>query len=123
MRALLILIPMAGLTACSDPARTLAGRESFTALGHAPGWTLTMDGRRMKFVASTPNTLVEVPRPRPVATVSGHRYGAAGILVEVAAGPCLDPRSGVAFASHVTVTVGTDIYRGCGGRREPMLDR
>jgi uncharacterized membrane protein len=123
MRALLILIPLAALSACADPARSLGGRDAFLALGHAPGWTLTMEGRRLKFVSSTPDTLIGVPRPRPEATPSGHRYGGPGILVEVAPGPCRDSRSGVAFSSHVTVTAGTDIYRGCGGRREPMLDR
>lgn len=123
MRPLLILIPLAALAACSDPGRRLGGREAFVALGHAPGWTLTMEGRRLKFVAGAPDTLIEVPLPRPEPTVSGHRYGGPGILVEVAAGPCRDSLSGVAFASHVTVTAGTDIYRGCGGRREPMLDR
>ena len=123
MRALLILIPLAALSACSDPARSLGAREAFAALGHAPAWSLTMDRRRLKFVSGTPNTLIEVPRPRPEATPGGYRYAAGRILVEVAAGPCVDSRSGVAFANHVTVTVGPDTYRGCGGRREPMLDR
>lgn len=119
----LVLASCAALAACADPVASFRERETFHALGHAPGWTLTIGGGRMKFATSSPRTLIEVPRPLPQPTSYGRRYLAGALTMDVQNEPCNDARSGTAFSDTVTVIVGEYSYRGCGGARTPLLDR
>ena len=119
----LILASCCALAACADPVARFRERENFHALGHAPGWTLTINNNRLMFATSSPRTRLEVPRPLTQATMVGRRYQAAGLTLDVEHEPCNDVRSGSAFAETVTVIVGEYSYRGCGGERTPLLDR
>lgn len=119
----LVLAGCCSLAACADPAARFRERETFYALGHAPGWTLTINDNRLKFATSSPRTLLEVVRPLPQATTLGRRYLAAGLTLDVVREPCNDARSGIAFSDTVTAIVGEYSYRGCGGERVPLLDR
>ncbi len=111
------------LAGCADSDASLRGRETYQALGHEPGWTLTLRDARLKFATSTPNTLLEYPRPLPALTANGRRYVTDRLSLDITHVPCNDRRNGVAFADTVTVVLNGYSYRGCGGRREPLLDR
>ena len=114
----LLLVLLAG---CAGPSSNWRGRDDYQALGHAPGWLLTIDDR-LKFVTSSPKTLIEVPRPILEPTAAGSRYVAGGLVLDITPIPCNDVRSGVAFADTVQVVANGYSYRGCGGKRVPTLD-
>ena len=120
---LLFLAGLAVLSSCADPGAGWRARETYQALGHEPGWTLTMQGKRLKFATSSPETLIEIPTPVFAASPLGRRYATGGLLLEIGHRPCNDVRSGIAFADHVVVVVNGYTYRGCGGKRVPLLDR
>lgn len=116
----LLLAGLAALSACATP--DLRAREIYQALGHTPGWLLTIDDARLKFATSSPQTLVEAPRPFSEATSLGRRYAAGTLSVDVTQQPCTDEKSGIAFSDTVVVLSAGYSYRGCGGKRVPLLD-
>ena len=123
MRKLLLLgliMMSAMLTACSHTS--FRAQERYGALGHEPGWLLTIDRNRLRFVSS-PATRLEVHRPRWLATPTGYRYSHKYLVAEISRRPCIDTKSGIAFEDRVVVFVGGASYLGCGGKRLPVLDR
>ena len=123
MSKVLTCILIASLGGCAAATERLRGREVYQALGHDPGWLLTIDRGRLIFATSTPKTLIEIPQPVPDTTPQGRRYAAANIRLEIWSQPCNDVRSGVAFAETVSVGANGTEYRGCGGKRVPTLNR
>jgi heat shock protein HslJ len=123
MRKLLTCLLIAGLGGCAGSAERLRGSERYQALGHDPGWLLTVKGGRLAFASSTPKLWLEMPQPLVEPTNDGRRYLAGQLRVDVYRQPCNDARSGVAFAETVAIVVGETTYRGCGGKRVPILDR
>ena len=119
----LVLGPLAALTACSGTGDALRKAESYHALGHEPGWLLTIDNARLRFVTSSPMTNIETLRPIPQISPLGRRYSTDRLTLDIATQPCHDVRSGIAFSDTVVVTAGTYSYRGCGGDRVPLLNR
>ena len=115
----LLLLTLAGC-ASSSPSNWRA-RDNYQALGHFPGWLITVD-ERLKFVTVSPKTIIELPRPIPLPTAYGSRYIAGGLVLDITNTPCNDVRSGVAFADTVQVVVNGYSYRGCGGKRVPTLN-
>ena len=123
MRArLLFLAGIAALSGCADPGEGWRPREAYQALGYEPGWVLTIRENRLKFVTTSPDTLIEIPTPLVQSSPLGRRYATDRLLLEIAHRPCNDRRSGVAFSDHVVVVVDGYTYRGCGGKRVPLLD-
>ena len=118
----MLLAGIAALAGCTDPGEGWRARESYQALGHDPGWILTIQDRRLKFVTSSPDTLIEVPAPLFEVSPLGRRYASQRLLLEIGHRPCNDTRSGVAFSDHVLIVVDGITYRGCGGKRVPLLD-
>ena len=123
MSKALMCILIASLCGCAGGTGQFGGREVYQALGHDPGWLLTIDRGRMKFATSTPKTLIEVTQPVPETTARGRRYGTNDLRLETWSQPCNDARSGVAFAETVRVSANGTDYHGCGGKRVPTLDR
>lgn len=120
---LLFVAGIAALAGCANPGSGWRAREAYQALGHEPGWILTIQDRRLKFVTSSPETLIEIPTPLVDVSPLGRRYATERLVLEIGHRPCNDVRSGVAFSDHVVVVVGGYTYRGCGGKRVPLLDR
>jgi uncharacterized membrane protein len=97
--------------------------ESYSALGHAPGWVLTIEDGSLRFVTSSPKAVFESPTPLPQPTSLGRRYATDRLTLDITNQPCNDVRSGIAFADTVTVLANGYSYRGCGGERVPLLNR
>jgi uncharacterized membrane protein len=112
----------AALTGCAG-SKGWRPAETYAALGHAPGWVLTIENGRLKFVTSSPKTVLESPTPLAEPTSLGRRYATDRLALEITNQPCNDVRSGIAFADTVTVLANGYSYRGCGGERVPLLDR
>jgi uncharacterized membrane protein len=121
----LMLASCAALTACAGTAGLLRAPETYSALGHNPGWLLTIQNKKLKFVTSSPSMVYESPLALPETTPRGRRYSTDGVTLDITSRPCNDARSGIAFADTVVVSVSgsSDSYRGCGGERVPLLDR
>jgi uncharacterized membrane protein len=119
----LVLGPLAVLTACSGTVGSLRQAESYHALGHEPGWVLTIENGKLRFVTSSPPTNIETLRPLPEISPLGRRYSTDRLTLDIAAQPCNDARSGIAYSDTVVVTAGGYSYRGCGGDRVPLLNR
>jgi uncharacterized membrane protein len=119
----LVLGPLAALSACAGTDNPLRRAGSYHALGHEPGWLLTVERKRLRFVTSSPATNLEVPRPIPQISPLGRRYSSDRLTIDIASQPCNDIRNGMAFSDTVLVTAGGYNYRGCGGDRVPLLDR
>lgn len=118
----LTLLALAALGACTGPMPSLGPRISYSALGHDPGWTLTIRGDRLEFAAAEPQMLMELVPPLPVPTAHGRRYATERLTLEITRRPCNDIKSGVAFSETVWVVVDGYNYRGCGGERVPLLN-
>ena len=119
----LILAPIAALTACAGTESPFRAVEAYHALGHEPGWLLTIDNKSLRFVTSSAATNLESAVPVVQLSPLGRRYSTDRLTLDISRQPCNDARSGIAFADTVAVTAGGYIYRGCGGERVPLLDR
>ena len=119
----LVLVPLAALAACVGRENPFRPVDTYSALGHEPGWVLTIDKARLRFVTSSPPTNLEMLRPILQLSPLGRRYATDRLVVDIASTPCNDIPSGIAFADTVVVTTGGYSYRGCGGERLPLLDR
>lgn len=119
----LTLAACAALSACAGDAGPFRVKERYHALGHNPGWLLTMEGNRVRFVTGTPNFVFEGLRPLAETTTFGRRYSMDLVTLDISSEPCNDARSGIAFSDTVVVTTDGNSYRGCGGERVPLLDR
>jgi hypothetical protein len=84
---------------------------------------LTIESGRLKFVTSSPKSILEGPTPLPQPTAIGRSYATGALTLEIVSQPCNDARSGIAFADTVTVLANGFSYRGCGGERVHLLDR
>ena len=113
---------LAALAGCTGSSTGWGPAFTYQALGHEPAWTLTMRGPQLKFAGAEPQTLIELTAPIAQPTATGRRYSTQRLTLDIAARPCNDAMSGVAFADTVTVTVDGYNYHGCGGKRVPMLD-
>ena len=104
--AALLLLPAAAT------AQTPA--DPYRALGTEPFWGLTIDGRTMRLDRPDEQPRV-VPAPVPRPTFNGRRYEARTMTVDVTVAPCSDGMSDRRYSERVTVTVGRQTLRGCGG--------
>jgi uncharacterized membrane protein len=119
----LLLTASAMLSGCAGTAELFRAEERYHALGHDPGWVLTIESKTLKFVTSQPNSVHESRRPLSEITTTGRRYVTERVTLDIISQPCNDSRSGIAFADTVVVTANEASYRGCGGERVPLLDR
>ena len=118
----LSLAALAALAGCAGPTSNWRAAQTYQALGHEPGWTLTIRGERLKFAGSYPQTLIELAPPVAQPTAYGRRYATQRLTLDITAKPCNDAMSGVAFSDTVSVIVDGYNFQGCGGERVPLLD-
>jgi uncharacterized membrane protein len=117
-----LILTGAALASCAG-TEALRPTETYGALGHEPGWTLTVSKTELNFLTGSPNTSLVHPRPLAQTSPLGRRYAGAGFTIDIAHQPCNDAMSGIAFADTVVVIANGYTYRGCGGERTPLLDR
>ena len=119
----LILASCVALSACTGSSRLFRAAETYHALGHDPGWLLTLDDKKLKFVTSRPNTVYESTLPLVQTSAIGRRYSTDRVTLDITNQPCNDVRSGIGFSDTVVVSANGYRYQGCGGNRVPLLDR
>ena len=86
----------------------------YLALGNAPLWQASITQSYMNFETTGRNRItVEVPTRQE--TQLGFVYRTSELAISVEHRNCTDPLSGLGYADHVTVEVGSVRYTGCGG--------
>jgi uncharacterized membrane protein len=123
---------LAGLAAaCAYPAVTTTApaeaaetaNERYEARGQEPGWRLVIHDGRMDYSGRYGEKKISVPRPEPRPSFNGLRYVTPRLTVDVTYVRCNDAMSGRGYAHQVTVAVGDETVRGCGGERRPDWDK
>lgn len=97
--------------------------EGWTARGQEPGWLLTIKEGTADFTydygAQTYSTLL--PERRAIEGGVEYSDGPGGLTISAVAQVCADAATGVPYPDTVTVTLGDEVYRGCGGDPNALL--
>ena len=107
---MLFLLP----AACATPPPVGAPRGNYHAVGYEPFWSVDIAHGRIAY-DPTNGRGFSIAAPPPRMTLSGYRYEARRLTVEMTRGECSDGRRDLRYADTVTVTVGGATLRGCGG--------
>lgn len=92
------------------------------ATGNEPGWRLDASREGVRFT-SEPGAQSAGPLPEPDLGAAGLTYSpAAGFSFTLSPGPCYDTMTGMPHPVSVTVEAGQDIFLGCGGDPETLLE-
>lgn len=111
----MIKIAAAGLlTLIALPAFAQSNAQPYRALGAEPFWSLTIDGRTIRYQPAE-GRAVTVARPRPIVGFNGERYVTRGLTVDITHVECSDGMSDRTYHDTVTVTLRGRTLRGCGG--------
>lgn len=88
---------------------------TFTARGHAPDWTLVLDGGGVSLTTST-EASVSFGLPPTEATATGQRFAISPTFtITTERSPCADSRTGMPYPLTVTVEKSGAVLTGCGG--------
>jgi heat shock protein HslJ len=111
----MIKIAAAGLlTLIALPAFAQSNAQPYRALGTEPFWSLTIDGRTIRYQPAE-GRAVTVAKPRPIVGFNGERYVTRGLTVDITHVECSDGMSDRTYHDTVTVTLRGRTLRGCGG--------
>lgn len=97
----------------SVPAAAQVPAAPYAARG--PGWTLTLDGARIRFRAARGRTRLDLAAPPPQRDGAHRRYETPALTIEVAPGPCVDRTTRRRYPDQVELRVRGRTLRGCGG--------
>ena len=97
--------------------------ENWTARGQEPGWLLTIAEGTADFTYDYGAQTYSALLPQPKAIDGGFEYadGPGGLAVTALAKVCADSATGVPYPDTVTVTLGGEVYQGCGGDPDALL--
>ena len=116
-RTALVLATALSLTACAtlpEAPPVEAAPATYKALGTEPFWSLSIEGKRMVFnLADKHHVFGASTVARP--SLNGWRYVSKTITADVTFAPCSDGMSERMYKDTVTVIVGKETYKGCGG--------
>ncbi len=113
----LVFAAALSLAACATLPEALpveTARANYTALGTEPFWSLAIEGKRMMFTLAGEHHVFgasAVSRP----SLNGWRYVSKTITADVTFTSCSDGMSDRTYKDTVTVMVGKNTYKGCGG--------
>jgi heat shock protein HslJ len=114
-KQLLLLITVSALAACqTTPPEQPIETEKYRALGTEPFWSLTIDGGKMTFDRAGEKP-VTATNYKATPSFNGWRYVSKAITTDVTFSQCSDGMSDWTYKDTVTVMVGTQEYKGCGG--------
>lgn len=102
------------LTLAALPATAQTPGNPYVARGTEPFWSLTIDGRTMKFEAPG-RAPVSVAAPKVIHGFAGEMWQTRRINVNTNHVRCSDGMSDRTYADTVTVRVDGRTYKGCGG--------
>ena len=94
------------------PASAQLGSQPYRALGTEPFWSLTIDGRTIRYEPAE-GRAVTVARPRPIVGFNGERYVTRGLTVDITPLECSDGMSDRTYPFTVTLEIGEDQRNGC----------
>lgn len=130
----LLQLPTGGLMNCTSIPRESSWQAArirgvdFRALGQEPGWILEItDGKLLKYIGNYGEDTLTVANPEPVKNNSDkvRRYDleteSGTLQIEIDDTPCRDAMSGFKFPETVTVTLGEEVYTGCGRYLDSLL--
>jgi heat shock protein HslJ len=100
--------------ACAAPPPVGAPHGNYRALGNEPFWSLEIAHGRIAYDPANGRRF-SVAAPPPRMTSNGYRYETPRLAVEVTRAECSDGMSDRRYADTVTVTIGGETLRGCGG--------
>ena len=116
-RNFILIAAALSLSACatlSQPQSVETTPAGYKALGTEPFWSLTIEGKRMVFdLAGEHHVFGASTVARP--SFNGWRYVSKTITADVTFAPCSDGMSERTYKDTVTVMVGKNTYKGCGG--------
>lgn len=98
------------------------GNQPYRAAGTEPFWSVTLDGRTMRFEAPGQRG-VSVNKPRPITGFNGESYRTRRLSVDITHVPCTDGMSDRRYPDTVRVSVNGRQYRGCGGKPQAEAPR
>lgn len=102
-----------------------AGLDAFEAHGNEPPWTLAMLEGSVVFERGYDGAGTIATLRERSTSAEGTRYVAnadgRALTVDVVSGPCTDGMSGMAYPDTVTVELGGEVSRGCGGEPASLL--
>lgn len=106
-----------------EPAEVVGAEGKWTARGQEPGWLLTLEGGRAEFGYNynQDQHSAEVSGPHPVEGGVEYIEGPGGLAVTRISKVCADVMSGIPYPDTVTVTLGDEVFRGCGGDPKAVL--
>ena len=111
----LIAITMMLMACQTTPdAKPAASTENYRAIGTEPFWSLTLNGKFMLFSRAGERDISgdnTVSRP----SFNGWRHDSDTITANVTFLPCNNGMSEQTYKDTVTVMIGKETYRGCGG--------
>jgi heat shock protein HslJ len=116
MKDHLLLLAASALTAsCQTVPAASPGEDApfeYRAIGTEPFWSLTITGNKMVFDHETKVTATNI-EARP--SFNGWRYTSPKMTADVTFTQCSDGMSEWVYKDTVTVMVGKQEYKGCGG--------
>ena len=95
----------------------------WTARGQEPGWLLTIAEGTADFTYDYGAQTYSALLPQPTAIEDGFEYvdGPGGLAITALAKVCADSATGVPYPDTVTVSLGGEVYQGCGGEPDALL--
>lgn len=97
------------------PTAAQSDRAPYRALGTEPFWSLTIDGRTIRYEPASGRP-ISVAKPRPIVGINGELYRTQRITVDITHTRCSDGMSDRVYADTVRVRIGRQALDGCGGQ-------
>lgn len=101
------------------------GSETFRAKGNEPFWSLSMTDSELSLqsIEGSPATVTPVLSARQDgnAEIYEAKPGGESLVLTITSKVCNDTMSGMPFPKSVTVALGTQILKGCGGEPATLL--
>jgi len=139
-RSSLLLAAAMSLAACGAPTATepqdvpepaqqavaepqVSVPANWTARGQEPGWLLTIKEGTADFTYDYGAQTYSALLPQPEAIEGGfeYAYGPGGLAITALSKVCADSATGVPYPDTVTVSLGGEVYKGCGGEPDALL--
>lgn len=96
----------------STSTPTMKGR--YRAVGNEPGWVVTVEAGQMDIQTHYGAQKQTVKISKTLPSGKGVRYQAKGAELNIRYDICQDVMSGRYFSDQVTLTLGKDVFKGCG---------
>jgi heat shock protein HslJ len=117
------LVGIRGSTLPECHAGKTGDGQTFRATGNEPGWSVVIDGGRIRVDLDYGTRYVEaaLPDPERIGDTTLYRLSDADITITRTERYCVDDMSGMPFPETVSVQTAERELRGCGGEPRSLL--